>query len=192
MPHQTGPTRCVTGPQEQETQSYYLEMVKRINYNIITCSSRQYSVSCCYSHVLERRQSFTCWQARRDTAQCVPAKQLTRSTRERGSGRAGVAQASGVPALGGSAATDTHRRQTSCDLVGNHGNQELRHKQLAREGKRDREEKLGRGTSISGCCFLRCRSRNSAFETILYHKWTLLRGMGYSQGKQCVALIKHV
>ena len=145
-------------------------MVKRINYDVITCSSRQYSVSCCCSHVLERRQSFTCSQARRDTAQCVPAKQLTRSTRDRGSGQAGVAQASGVPARGGSAATDTHRRRTSCDLVGNHGNQELRHKQLAREGKRDREEKLGRGTSISGCCYLRYRSRNSTFQTILDHR----------------------
>jgi len=47
-----------------------------------------------------------------------------------------VARASGVPALVGSATTDTHRRQTSFDLVGNHDNQELRHKQPAKEGKK--------------------------------------------------------
>jgi hypothetical protein len=63
----------------------------------------------------------------------IPAKQLTRPMRrwsEVAGGRAGVARASGVPA------TDTHRRQTSFDLVGNHDNQELRHKQQAKEGKK--------------------------------------------------------
>jgi hypothetical protein len=113
-----------------------------MNYDNITCSSRQYSVSCYCAHVLDRRQSLTCWQARRDTAQCVPAKQVTRSTKERGCGRAGVAQASGVPARGGSAATDTHRRRTSFDLVGNHGNQELRHKQLAKEEEKRPRRKI--------------------------------------------------
>jgi hypothetical protein len=58
--------------------------------------------------------------------------------RERGSRRAGgracVARASGVPA------TDTHRQQTSFDLVGNHDNQEHRHKQQAKEGKKAKKK----------------------------------------------------